>query len=107
MDTQQVIKQIQTNLKEIYHKAVDADRVLKQLSEQGHGKFNALFDEESLFKTHEREFLPYVEELASDLVLLEECEDEEHFVSQLKQTVAKLEQMHLLLAQFKDVAKAQ
>ncbi|WP_432463840.1 hypothetical protein [Agarivorans sp. QJM3NY_33] len=100
MDKTKLIKQIQQNLKDIYHKAIDADELLKQQQEQGKAKFSALF-KESLFKLQHRHFLPYVEELASDLLLLQECEDDEHFVTQLKLIVAKLEQLHSLLAKFK------
>ncbi|MGY5451921.1 hypothetical protein ACVFI8_13390 [Agarivorans sp. MS3-6] len=100
MDKIKLVEQIQINLKDIYHKAIDADAVLKQLQEQGSAKFNGLFKGD-LFKQQHRQFLPYVEELASDLVLLQECQDDEHFVTQLKIMVAKLEQIHKLLAEFK------
>ncbi len=104
MDKTKLIEQIQVNLKDIYHKAIDADTVLKQQQQEGNAKFSALF-KDSLFKQQHREFLPYVEELASDLVLLQESEDDEHFVTQLKIIVAKLEQMHKLLADFKTLSR--
>lgn len=100
MDKTKLIEQIQVNLKDIYHKAIDADALLKQQQQEGNAKFSALF-KDSLFKQQHREFLPYVEELASDLVLLQESQDDEHFITQLKIIVAKLEQMHKLLADFK------
>ncbi|GGB17732.1 primosomal replication protein PriC [Agarivorans gilvus] len=104
MDKTKLIEQIQANLKDIYHKAIDADAVLKQQQQEGNAKFSALF-KDSLFKQQHREFLPYVEELASDLVLLQESQDDEHFVTQLKIIVAKLEQMHKLLVDFKALAR--
>ncbi|MDO6687410.1 MULTISPECIES: primosomal replication protein PriC [unclassified Agarivorans] len=104
MDKTKLVEQIQENLKDIYHKAIDADSVLKQQQEQGKAKFSALF-KDSLFKDQHRQFLPYVEELASDLVLLQECQDDEHFVTQLKVMVAKLEQMHKLLVEFKQLTR--
>lgn len=104
MDKTKLVEQIQVNLKDIYHKAIDADTVLKQQQQEGNAKFSALF-KDSLFKQQHREFLPYVEELASDLVLLQESQDDEHFVTQLKIIVAKLEQMHKLLADFKALTR--
>lgn len=101
MDQQKVITQIQLNLKEIYHRSIDADQKLKEFKSEGLAQFDALFSNEQLFKQHHTSFLPYVEELASDLVLLQEATDEDHFVSQLKLLMTKLEAMNLLLVSFK------
>jgi primosomal protein N'' len=104
MDKTKLIEQIQQNLKDIYHKAIDADTVIQQQQEQGKAKYTELF-KDSLFKAKDQQFLPYVEELASDLVLLQESQDDEHFVTQLKVIVAKLEQIHSLLADFKQLTR--
>ena len=38
-----IIEQLNTNLKIVYRQALDADKKLDELQQQGHGKFKALF----------------------------------------------------------------
>jgi hypothetical protein len=101
MNQKKIIEQIQLALKEAYHKAVDADKLLNAQKELGNGKYSQIFSSDGPFRTQADTFLPYIEELASDLVLLQESEDDDHFVSQLQTLVSKLNLVLTTLQQLK------
>lgn len=103
MNQQKVIEQLQVNIKEIYHKAVDADQLISAQQAEGLGQFDKIFVDDSPFTTQSDHFLPYVEEMANDLLSLQESEDEAHFVKQLEALVIKLELAHKTLASFKQL----
>ncbi|CCQ11138.1 hypothetical protein PALB_20120 [Pseudoalteromonas luteoviolacea B = ATCC 29581] len=96
---QSVIEHLNENLKQLYRQALDADQKLDELQRQGHGKFTALFQNDAGFRVEAKRFKPYVLDVAADVSALSESEqvDEE----MLKKTVAKLQQLHSLLASFK------
>ncbi len=95
-----VIEELNNNLKLVYRQALDADIQLDQLQKQGHGKFSALFTKESAFNFEAKRFKPYVLDVAADVEALSKNEllDE----TQLKNVVLKLQQIHQLLATFKN-----
>ena len=54
-----LLNQLELNLKELYRKAVDADAILQQLRQQGHGKYQQVFVNDGLFQTQSEFFMPY------------------------------------------------
>lgn len=100
MSQESVIKQLQENLKIIYHKAVDADKQLQLLREQKKASFAQIFAADSAFTNHADTFLPYVEELAADLQAIQ-TDNEEHYKTQLPAIVVKIELLFKMLASFK------
>ncbi|CAG8998727.1 MAG: hypothetical protein CENE_00687 [Candidatus Celerinatantimonas neptuna] len=101
MDQKKIIKQLQINIKEIYHKAIDADKIISERQGEGLGQFDKIFVEESLFHSESDHFLPYVEELAADLLTLQNTENQQEFITNLEVLVVKIELAHKTLASFK------
>lgn len=101
MNQDKIIEQLQVNIKVIYHKAVDADKVISAQQADGLGQFDQIFVDDSPFTTRADHFLPYVEELANDLLIVQEAEDETQFKSTLENLVLKIELAHKTLANFK------
>ena len=87
-----IIEQLNANLKIVYRQALDADKKLDELQQQGHGKFKALFGKDAGFDFEAKRFKPYVLESLSTDGFNEE---------KLKTTVIKLQQLLTLLATFK------
>ncbi|KZN47446.1 prephenate dehydrogenase [Pseudoalteromonas luteoviolacea] len=96
---QAIIEKLNENLKVVYRQALDADKKLDELQQQGHGKFASLFTKDAGFGFEAKRFKPYVLDVAADVDALSKSEqlDEE----QLKKTVFKLQQLLQLLATFK------
>ncbi|MEI5639635.1 MULTISPECIES: prephenate dehydrogenase [unclassified Pseudoalteromonas] len=96
---QTVIEKLNDNLKIVYRQALDADKKLDELQQQGHGKFKALFTEEAGFSFEAKRFKPYVLDVAADVEGLSKAEkiDEQ----QLTLVVKKLQSLLQLLATFK------
>ncbi|AWB65817.1 hypothetical protein C2869_04895 [Saccharobesus litoralis] len=61
---EQVVEAFRQNLKLARETAQQSDDILQQLSEQGMGKFSAIFPTEAGFKTQANRIMPYVEEVA-------------------------------------------
>ncbi|AOT09873.1 hypothetical protein [Pseudoalteromonas luteoviolacea] len=96
---QAIIEKLNENLKVVYRQALDADKKLDELQQQGHGKFASLFTKDAGFSFEAKRFKPYVLDVAADVDALSKSEqlDEE----QLKKAVFKLQQLLQLLATFK------
>ncbi|MFM2477903.1 hypothetical protein [Celerinatantimonas sp. MCCC 1A17872] len=103
MNQEKVIEQLKVNIKAIYHKAVDADKVISAQQADGLGQFDKIFVDNSPFSTESDHFLPYVEELANDLLRLQQSEDEQSFKTVLEALVVKIELAHKTLASFKQL----
>lgn len=101
MSKENVLKQLQDNVKIIYHKAVDADKQIMALREQGKASFAQIFSADTAFKNHSDTFLPYVEELAADLQAIQ-VDNEEHYQMLLPAIVVKIELLFKMLDAFKD-----
>ncbi|MFM2484853.1 hypothetical protein [Celerinatantimonas yamalensis] len=101
MNQQNVIEQLQVNIKAIYHKAVDADRIINEQQADGLGQFDKIFVDNSPFTSESDHFLPYVEELANDLLALQDSDNEAQFIAILEPLVVKIELAHKTLASFK------
>ncbi|MFT6984500.1 MAG: primosomal protein N'' [Psychromonas sp.] len=104
MSKENVLKQLQENLKIIYHKAVDADKQLELLREQQKVGFTQIFTDNNAFKNHSTTFLPYVEELAADLQEIQ-TDSEEHYKKLLPAIVVKIELLFKTLSSFKSNLK--
>jgi len=104
MSKENVLIQLQDNVKIIYHKAVDADKQLALLREQKQASFAQIFSDDSVFKNHSTTFLPYVEELAADLQEIQ-TDNEAHYKTLLPAIVLKIELLLKMLNAFKDNLK--
>lgn len=97
---QQAIAMLQTELKQLYRKCVDADQKLDKLRREGLAKFANLFGEDSPFSSDGRHFVDYLPELAADLEELPSAPNEQ-WPHRLKSLLEKIQAMHQLLEQFK------
>ena len=93
-----IIEQLNANLKIVYRQALDADKKLDELQQQGHGKFKALFAEDAGFDFEAKRFKPYVLDVAADVENLSSNGMDEE---KLKKAVLKLQSLLTLLATFK------
>jgi hypothetical protein len=100
MSKESVLIQLQENVKIIYHKAVDADKILEQLRSQEKAGFSQIFAVDTAFRNHSDTFLPYVEELAADLQEIQ-TDDEEHYKKLLPSIVVKIELLFKMLNSLK------
>ena len=104
MDT--LITSLEDNLKDLYRKAIDADKQIDELKQKGLGKFEAIFKEDSPFQLKSNKFMPYLEQVAEQILNLKESE---HNISdqpqKLESVVKKLHLLHTTLAEFKQAIK--
>ncbi len=97
---QTVIEKLKDNLRVMYRKALDADAALDELQRQGKGKHAQIFTTDSPFRAHHRRFGPYVEEVAEDVMNLENAEAGQH-EALLPAVVVKMEKLFAVLTHFK------
>jgi len=95
-----LFEKLTENMQVIYRKAIDADQLLTNIQQSGQGKFNHVFTEDAGFSVTSKRFMPYVEELAGDIVLLQSAE-QQSMESMLQLIVKKMELLLTTLAQFK------
>lgn len=96
----QLLEQLDQNLKELYRKALDADAVLNQLQQQGHAKHQRIFSEE-LFLTQSNRFMPYLSETAEQIAAMRQTQ--QFNTATLQRVVQQLQHLHKTLAEFKSV----
>jgi hypothetical protein len=101
---QTIIQSLSENVQIIYRKSIDADQVISRLQHDGKGKFSAIFAEEAGFTTKSRLFKPYVEELANEVLALEQ-KDQVAVKEQLPSIVKKIELMLNTLGQFQKTTR--
>jgi hypothetical protein len=101
---QTIIKSLAENVQVIYRKSIDADHVISRLQHDGKGKFSAIFAEDAGFTTSSRLFNPYVEELANEVLALEQ-KQQDAVKEQLPDIVKKIELMLKTLNQFQKTAR--
>ena len=104
MSKQKIVKQLQANIKIIYHRAIDADEKLKLFRTNKQAKFAHVFSKETPFKAHFPIFLPYVEEVALDLQAIQNSE-EPHYKEGLSKLLTKMELLFKTLDSFKTNSK--
>ena len=104
---QNFINSLENNLKELYRKAMDADSQLNELKKQGHAKFETVFKDSQLFTAKADKFMPYLEEVAEQILNIKNAEKTVTEQQQEIETVVKkLHLLHTTLANFKGVIKA-
>ena len=101
---QSIIQSLSENVQVIYRKAIDADQVISRLQHDGKGKFSAIFAKDAGFTISSRLFKPYVEELANDVLALEQ-KDQVAVKEQLPSMVKKIELILKTLNQFQKTAR--
>ncbi len=97
---QPLFDKLTENMQIIYRKAIDADQSLARLQQSGKGKFNHVFTDEAGFTVQSKRFMPYVEELATQVAQLHNASAEQ-VEAQLADIVRKMELMLTTLGQFK------
>jgi peroxiredoxin len=100
-----VLAKLKDNMQVIYRKAVDADAFLNNLHAQGQGKFSEVFAEDVGFNVKSKRFSPYVDDLAKDVMAIEEQSLEEAQKS-LPDIIRKMELILSTLAQLRGVTKS-
>ncbi|MFT2089589.1 hypothetical protein [Paraglaciecola sp. 2405UD69-4] len=101
---QTIIQTLSENVQVIYRKSIDADQGITQLQQSGKGKFSAIFAEDAGFKANSKFFKPYVEELAKQVLELENKPDET-IKAALPELVKKIELLLTTLNQFQKNAR--
>jgi hypothetical protein len=96
-------QRIEEALKIMVPFAIQADEVLEQLKQEQKGNFSAIFPKHSLFKTVDTRFLPYMEELDTDLKLLPVDMQDPAFEPLLTDLMKKLETMQQVLNSFHEL----
>ena len=103
-----LINSLESNLKELYRKAIDADNKLNELKKQGHGKFSAVFADSNLFSVQADKFMPYLEETAEEILSLKNSDnDVTANKEKIEAIVKKLHLLHTNIASLSLVTKAQ
>ncbi len=101
-----IISSLEENLKELYRKAIDADKRLNDLKKSGHGKFVAIFKDSNLFSTESDKFMPYLEETAEQILTLKNADkDLSAAKSDIENIVKKLHLLHKTIADLKNALK--
>ncbi len=96
---EQLLSQLDNNLKELYRKALDADQLLDQLQQQGHGKYQSIFPADGLFQVDSNRFMPYLSESAELVAAIRQTQ--QFNTATLELVVKQLKQLHLTLANFR------
>jgi len=99
MSKENVVEQLQENIKVIYRKAVDADKQLELLRSDKKASFAQIFSSDTIFTNHATTFLPYVEELVADLLAIQEDTDD-NYKALLPAIVTKIELLFKMLEAF-------
>lgn len=102
---QNIIDKLKDNLQIIYRRGLDADKTLATLQQQGKGKFQYVFAEDAGFNVKSKRFQPYIEELAKDIIQLEQS-DEKQQPNLLPNIVKKIELLFATLSQLQDSLKS-
>lgn len=101
---QSIIQSLSENVQVIYRKSIDADLIISRLQHDGKGKFSAIFAKDAGFTTSSRLFKPYVEELAKEVLAMEQ-QDPVRVKEQLPSLVKKIELILKTLNQFQKTAR--
>lgn len=102
---QSIIEKIKDNLQVIYRRGLDADKALSSLHQQGKGKFQYIFADDAGFEVRSKRFQPYIEELAHDVMQLEQANDNKA-AELLPDVVKKMELLFTTLAQLQESLKS-
>lgn len=99
-----LLEQLDDNLKELYRKALDADALLEQLSQQGQAKHQRIFVDNSTFQGTSNRFMPYLTETAELVAAMRLSQ--QFNTATLERAVKQLQLLHKTLTNFRQVVKA-
>lgn len=99
----QLLDQLDANLKELYRKVVDADAMLAQLQKQGQGKHAAIFPKEAGFQSNSARFMPYLAETAELVAAMRQSQ--QFNTATLQKTVQQLKVLHQTVQEFQHALK--
>ncbi len=101
-----IINSLEDNLKELYRKAIDADKQLQELKKSGHGKFGAIFKQSELFVTKSDKFMPYLEETAEQILNIKNADaDLSSSQADIEKVVKQLHLLHKTIGELKTALK--
>ncbi|MFT4924288.1 MAG: primosomal protein N'' [Phenylobacterium sp.] len=106
-----ILPHLDNSIKDIYHKAIDADKQILELKKQGMAKFNSIFPEQSLFNATGNRFIPYVSELSADIETFKQLSadksaDENESKESLALILQKMEQLLKVIGALKNITKS-
>ena len=101
----QLLDQLDANLKELYRKALDADQALDALKKQGKGKYQAIFPASAGFQVQSARFMPYLAETAELVAAMRQSQ--QFSTTTLQQAVQQLKHLHQTLQEFQQALKDQ
>ncbi|EHR40228.1 hypothetical protein [Alishewanella jeotgali] len=99
-----LLQQLDENLKELYRKALDADALLEQLQQQGQAKYQTVFSKDAGFKVESNRFMPYLAETAEQVAAIRHSQ--QFSTSTLQRVVQQLQLLHKTLTEFRAAVKA-
>ncbi len=102
MSEQHIKDRITESLKELATQAQAADEILDGLKNDNKGRFTSIFPKHSTFKTTAIRFLPYLEEVDSELQNLPPM-TEKAFQPSLQSLMNKLGMLHEILNVFHEI----
>ena len=97
----QLLEQLDQNLKDLYRKALDADAVLNEIQQQGHGKHQAIFVDDKSFLVSSNRFMPYLSEAAEHVAAMRQTQ--QFNTATLQRVVKQIQLLHKTLAEFRQV----
>ncbi|KKL01446.1 prephenate dehydrogenase [Rheinheimera mesophila] len=95
----QLLEQLDQNLKDLYRKALDADAILEQLQQQGHGKYQTIFVNGKSFQVSSDRFMPYLSEVAEQVAAMRQTQ--QFNTATLQRVVKQIQLLHKTLANFR------
>ncbi|MDX3773108.1 prephenate dehydrogenase [Chromatiaceae bacterium AAb-1] len=98
---EQLLNQLDTNLKELYRKAVDADALLDNLQQQGQAKHQSIFPANGQFQVSSNRFMPYLSETAEQIAAIRQSQ--QFNTATLQKIVEQLKLLHQTLSDFRQV----
>ena len=97
---EQLLNQLDVNLKELYRKALDADALLDELQSQGKANHQAIFPvAESIFQVSSARFMPYLSETAEQVSAIRLTQ--QFNTATLELVVKQLQLLHKTLTEFR------
>ncbi|MBU1436702.1 MAG: prephenate dehydrogenase [Gammaproteobacteria bacterium] len=98
---EQLLTQLDLNLKELYRKALDADAILDELQNKGQARHQAVFPAPSIFKISSPRFMPYLSETAEQIAAIRLTQ--QFNTATLALVVKQLQLLHKTLSEFRAV----
>lgn len=98
---EQLLNQLDLNLKELYRKALDADAILDELQSKGQAKHQAIFPAPAIFRVSSPRFMPYLSETAEQVSAIRQTQ--QFNTATLELVVKQLQLLHKTLNEFRAV----